>query len=62
LDDLNHVVNLKKLFNSDSNLSKRNEIYINFYKELIKIAHEKNIKVFLTTDMQFYNDEIIKNI
>jgi hypothetical protein len=62
LDDLNHVINLKVLFNSESTLAKRNLIYINYFKDLINISHSKNIKVFITTDMQFYNDEIIKNI
>lgn len=62
IDDVNHVLNMKKIFNSDSFLSKRNALYIAYYKDLIAIAREKHIGVYLISDMQFYNDEVEKNI
>lgn len=57
LDDLNHLISFKKSWiYKDSNIEKRNNIYKNYYKELINIAKNENISVYITTDMQFYTD------
>jgi len=39
---------------ANSDIEKRNKIYLKYYKELIKIAKKNNLKVYITTDMQFY--------
>lgn len=63
LDDINHLLLFEKswIYNN-SEVQKRNKIYLEYYKELINVAKNNNIDVFLTTDMQFYTDLLEKYV
>ena len=63
LDDVNHLLLLKKLkIYSGSVIEKRNTIYISYFHKLINEAKKQWLQVFLITDMQFYTKEIKKYV
>lgn len=57
LDDLNHLLIFEKSWiYKNSKIEKRNQIYLKYYQELVNIAKNDGINVYITTDMQFYTD------
>lgn len=63
LDDLNHLVLFEKSWiYTNTEIERRNKIYQNYYKELINIANDNKIDVYITTDMQFYTDLLEKYV
>jgi len=63
LDDLNHLISFQKSWiYKNTNIEKRNNIYLKFYKELVEIAKANEISVYITTDMQFYSNLLEKKI
>jgi len=63
LDDLNHLTIFKKdWFYRNTYLENRNKFYQKYFKELVKIARNNNIDVYITTDMQFYTNLLEEKI
>ena len=58
-DDLHHLILLENLWiYKDSDIEKRNKIYREYFKKIIKITKENWIWIYITTDMQFYDEYI----
>lgn len=62
LDDINHIVNMKQLFWKESSIAEKNEVYMALLKKCIAYAKGKWLQVYITTDMQFFNREIEREI